>query len=157
MSGEAWRPGLPAEWRGEGPRGEGRHPEIVLTLAENTLQNFISSAWRRWGRGGARRMDVVGETETCMAMSTADPKAAPAHPIPPTGKSHLAHPSASGPPLCLWCQLVGAGKGADGAKVEESRSRLGISALALPPVHHETRRPHQIHTIVRNWHSCYPR
>lgn len=48
VSGEAWRPGLPAE-----PRGEGRRLEIVLTPAENSLQNFISSARRRWGRGQA--------------------------------------------------------------------------------------------------------
>lgn len=54
VSGEAWRPGLPAEPRGGGGwLGEGRRLEIVLTPAENSLQNFISSARRRWGRGQA--------------------------------------------------------------------------------------------------------
>lgn len=92
--------------------GEGRRPEIVLTLAENSLQHFISSAWRR-------RMDAVRETRTCMVMGTAAPKAAPAHTPNPARSSHLVYPSASGP---LRLVLIGGGGGgADGVKVKTGK------------------------------------
>lgn len=95
MSVEAWRPRLPAEQ--EGVDGGGSRPEIVLTPAENLLQILSAQRGRRWGCGvGARRMDVVGETGTCMVMNAAAL-------WPPVPSSHqaaiftLSTPSASGP------------------------------------------------------------
>ena len=119
--------------------GEGRRPEIVLTPAENLLQNFISSARRRWGWGWARRMDVVGETGTCMVMNTAAPRLQPpGFPHHNDLNSHLVYPSASGP-IEFW---RGVRDGADGVKVKESRSRLGTLAWLYPLHTMVTRRPH---------------
>ena len=67
--------------------GAGRRPEIVLTPAENLRQNFFSSARRRWGWGWARRMDVVGETGTCMVMNAAAPRLPVPSPSPITTAS----------------------------------------------------------------------
>lgn len=120
--------------------GEGRRPEIVLTPAENLLQNFISSARRRWGWGRARRMDVVGETGTCMVMNAAAPKAALPSP-PPHPEGCKLSPCL---PLCFWPHRipVWVRDGADGVKVKESRSRLGtLDWLSLPHTM-VTRRPH---------------
>lgn len=114
--------------------GEGRRPEIVLTLAENSLQNFISSAWRG-------RMDVVRETRTCMVMGTAAPKAAPAHtPNPARSKQS---PSL---PLCLWppafsANWWGRGRGRWG----QGQDWANLPQLSLPHTV-ETRRPHGILT-----------
>lgn len=64
----------------------------MLTPAENSLQNFISSARRRWGQGQAQRMEVVGEAWTSMAMRLRPPRP----PLPPAWTAcHPVHPSAS--------------------------------------------------------------
>lgn len=81
---------------GGGELGEGRRQQIALTQAENSLQNFISSARRRWGQGWA-----------CALRALQPPRL----PRPPAQGSPC-------PPLCLraWegCQLLIGGGGAVG-------------------------------------------
>lgn len=133
--------------------GEGRRPKIVLTPAENLLQNFISSARRRWGWGRARRMDVVGETGTCMVMNAAATKAACALPSPASRGPHTLTLST---PLFLAPSNSGGGEGCgrwgqgQGIKV-----KTGNSGLAVPPTHHgDQETSWKAHSTARSWHGC---
>ena len=131
--------------------GEGRRPEIVLTPAENLLQNFISSARRRWWWGRARRMDVVGETGTCMVMNAAAPKAACALPSPASPQTLTLST-----PLFLAPSNSGGGEGwgrrgqGQGIKV-----KTGNSGLAVPPTHHgDQEASWKAHNTPKSWHGC---
>lgn len=133
--------------------GEGRRPEIVLTPAENLLQNFISSARRRWGWGRARRMDVVGETGTCMVMNAAAPKAACALPSPASRGLQTLTLST---PLFLAPSNSGGGEGwgrrgqGQGIKV-----KIGNSGLAVPPTHHgDQETSWKAHSTARSRRGC---
>lgn len=127
--------------------GEGRRPEIVLTPAENLLQNFISSARRRWGWGWARRMDVVGETGTCMVMNAAAPRLPVPSPPPITTTSTVTLST----PLLLE-RGEGWGRWGQGQGI---KVKTGNSGLALPPTHHgDQETSWKAHSTAGSWPGC---
>lgn len=131
--------------------GEGSRPEIVLTPAENLLQNFISSVRRRWGWGRARRMDVVGETGTCMVMNAAAPRL----PVPSPPPIRPQQPPCL--PLCFWPRRIpvgGEGWGEWG-QGQGIKVKTGSSGLAVPPTHHgDQDTSWKAHSTARSWHGC---
>lgn len=142
VSGEAWRPGLPAERRGEGGRwGRGGARDCADT-GRKLASKFYQLSVEEVGAGpgaedgcGGRDLDLHGN-EPC------GPQGRPCPPTPRPQHSHIIHPSASGP------TAFGANWGSGWAQLGSRSRNQGQdwetqSPLSLPHTT-QTRRPHVI-------------
>lgn len=89
--------------------GEGRRPEIVLTLAENSASKFYQLSSEAMGGGAGCRDECGGETWTCMVMSQGSPC-----PCTPAPDSHFprfcAFTPRPGPQHCFTASPVACGE-----------------------------------------------
>lgn len=117
VSGEAWRPGLPAEPRGEGAAGGGEAPADCADTGRKLASKFYQLSVEEVGAGPGSEDGCGGRGLAPHGNVPSAPKATPA---PRRGQ---AVTQVASTPLHPGPRRVGAGAG--GVKVKESRSRLG--------------------------------
>lgn len=133
VSGEAWRPGLPAEPRGEGAAGGGEAPADCADTGRKLASKFYQLSAEEVGAGPGSEDGCGGRGLAPHGNAPSAPKATPA---PRRGQA--VTPVAS-TPLASWAsEGGGGGRRGQGQGVKVETGKLPCS---LPPTHPRDREP----------------